>query len=92
MMKIVPTLAAASLMIAGVVFDAQAMPAAPIVTDQAPGVTLVAGGCGWGWHRGPWGGCRRNWGGPGYGYGYGYGYRRCWWRPTPWGPRRVCNW
>ncbi len=36
-----------------------------------------------------------------YGYGYGYGYRRpvygyggprlvCRWRPSPWGPRRVC--
>ena len=45
---------------------------------------------------------RRGWGG--YGYRrpiYGYGYRRpvygwggprlvCRWRPTPWGPRRVC--
>jgi hypothetical protein len=90
MLKIVPTLAAAGLMIAGVAFDAQAMPTAPITTDQAPGVTLVAGGCGWGAHRGPWGGCRRNWGG--WGPGYGYGYRRCWWRPTPWGPRRVCRW
>lgn len=89
-MKIVPTLAAAGLMIAGVAFDAQAMPTAPITTDQVPGVRLVAGGCGIGWHRGPYGGCRRNFGG--WGPGYGYGYRRCWWRPTPWGPRRVCRW
>lgn len=89
MRKIVPTLAAASLMIAGFVFDAQAMPTAPIATDHAPGVTLIAGGCGPGWHRGPYGGCRPNWGGYG---GWGPGYRRCWWRPTPWGPRRVCNW
>jgi hypothetical protein len=39
---------------------AQAMPAAPI--DQAQtGITIpVAGGCGAGWHRGPYGGCRRN--------------------------------
>ena len=38
----------------------QAMPAAPL--DQAqPGITIpVAGGCGVGWHRGPYGGCRRN--------------------------------
>lgn len=24
------------------------------------------GGCGWGYHRGPWGGCRANGGGPAY--------------------------
>lgn len=24
------------------------------------------GGCGWGWHRGPWGGCRANGSGPAY--------------------------
>jgi hypothetical protein len=24
------------------------------------------GGCGWGFHRGPWGGCRANGGGPAY--------------------------
>jgi hypothetical protein len=41
-------------------------------------VTTVAGGCGYGWHRGPWGGCRRNFG-PGW---------RCSWR---WG-RRYCRW
>ena len=29
--------------------------------------------------------------GPGYGYGYGYGYRRCFIRPTPFGPRRICR-
>lgn len=29
----------------------------------------------------------------GYGYGYGRGHmvRRCWFRDTPWGPRRVCR-
>jgi hypothetical protein len=38
---------------------AQAMPVAP---DQAPAsmVTQVAGGCGAGFHRGPYGGCRAN--------------------------------
>ncbi len=86
MTKIIPTLAAAGFMLAGVAFDAQAMPAAPVGGDQAPGLTLIAGGCGPGWHRGPYGGCRRNWG-----WG-GPGWRRCWWRPTPWGPRRVCRW
>ena len=49
----------------------QAMPAAPL--DQAQsGITIpVAGGCGAGWHRGPYGGCRRNgyYGGVYYGGG-----------------------
>lgn len=84
MTKIIPTLVAAGLLLTGLAFDAQAMPAAPVANDQAPGLTLIAGGCGPGWHRGPYGGCRRNMGwGPG---------PRCWFRPTPWGPRRVCRW
>jgi hypothetical protein len=33
--------------------------------------TPVSGGCGWGYHRGPYGGCRPN--GPGWGPGPGYG-------------------
>lgn len=86
MLKVIPTLAAASFMLVGIAVDAQAMPAAPVTTDQTPGVTLVAGGCGPGWHRGPYGGCRRNWG-----RGWGPG-PRCWWRPSPWGPRRTCRW
>jgi hypothetical protein len=38
----------------------QAMPLAPLAS-AAPGdavIIQVAGGCGWGWHRGPYGGCR----------------------------------
>lgn len=75
---------------------------------QAPAVATVqtvAGGCGWGFHRGPWGGCQRN------------GVvvvapgpvvvaprpvvvapapvvvvpQRCWWRAGPYGAVRVCN-
>jgi len=39
---------------------AQAMPLAPLEQAQA-GLTIpVAGGCGVGFHRGPYGGCRRN--------------------------------
>jgi hypothetical protein len=40
---------------------ANAMPLAP-----APGADIieVAGGCGPGWHRGPYGGCRRNYANP----------------------------
>jgi hypothetical protein len=38
---------------------AQAMSPAPI--DTTSGIIIqVAGGCGAGWHRGPYGGCRRN--------------------------------
>jgi len=81
---------------------AQAMPF-PLLGDQpSPGITLTAGGCGIGFHRGPYGGCRPN-GGAYYGYHpyayrpYAYGYhpyahpyaygRRCWWR----GGVRVCG-
>ena len=38
----------------------QAMPLAPLA-PAVPGdaaIIQVAGGCGWGWHRGPYGGCR----------------------------------
>jgi hypothetical protein len=62
----------------------QAMPFAP--ADQAPSaITLTAGGCGAGFHRGPNGGCRPN-GAPAYRHPYAYG-RHCWWR----GGVRVCN-
>ena len=54
----------AAVPLAFAVLPAQAMPAAgaPDVA-AAPAVTLVAGGCGLGFHRGPFGGCRPN-GGP----------------------------
>jgi hypothetical protein len=39
--------------------SSQAMPLAPAVDRGASAeVILVAGGCGPGWHRGPYGGCR----------------------------------
>jgi len=38
--------------------SAHALPLAPLAQDGV--VTLVAGGCGEGMHRGPFGGCRRN--------------------------------
>jgi len=86
MMKVISTVAAAGFMLAGMTFAADAMPAAPVAPQQNPGLTLIAGGCGPGWHRGPYGGCRRNWGwGP-------RPWRHCWWRHTPWGPRRICRW
>ena len=63
----------------------QAMPIAPLSGIQSD-VTLVAGGCGAGFHRGPNGGCRGNGGyvAPGAHY---YGGRHCWWRHGV----RVCN-
>jgi hypothetical protein len=74
---------AAGCTFAVVSFDAGAVPASLFPLKQPSLVTLIAGGCGPGWHRGPYGGCRRNWGPVG---------RRCWFRPTPYGPRRVCRW
>jgi hypothetical protein len=48
--------------------SADAMPFPPLA-DQAPSaITLTAGGCGIGFHRGPYGGCRPN--GGAYAYGY----------------------
>jgi hypothetical protein len=47
----------------GLVTSAQAMPLSPIATPNDL-VTQVAGGCGPGWHRGPYGGCRRNYANP----------------------------
>ncbi len=78
---------------------AKSMPFGPL--PGAPSsVTLAAMGCGYGWTRGPYGGCHPM-GGPvvrPYGYGYyhpyarpyayrPYAYRRCWWR----GGVRVCG-
>jgi hypothetical protein len=41
----------------------QAMPLAPLAAPDGL-VTQVAGGCGKGWHRGPRGGCRKNYANP----------------------------
>jgi hypothetical protein len=72
---------------------AQAMPFPPLGDQNLSAITLTAGGCGIGFHRGPYGGCRPNGGAYAYGYRpYAYGYhpyaygRRCWWR----GGVRVC--
>jgi hypothetical protein len=79
-------LAAAAIGLSGLAaVPAQAMQIAPL-SSSVPYVTFVAGGCGIGFHRGPYGGCRPNGyggayvvGAPGYGYGgwhrgYGYGW------------------
>jgi hypothetical protein len=42
-------------------FSAHALPLSSALTKTTDSeVTLVAGGCGIGWHRGPYGYCRRN--------------------------------
>jgi hypothetical protein len=82
---------AITIMMAGSAAQAFTLPSAPAAQEN---VVRVAGGCGLGWHRGPWGGCRPN----RYGYYRPYAYLAptyapgCWWRATPYGPRRVCAW
>ncbi|WP_420966716.1 GCG_CRPN prefix-to-repeats domain-containing protein [Bradyrhizobium sp. B120] len=44
--------------------SAGATPLAPVTTTPNSDVIAVAGGCGGGWHRGPYGGCRRNYARP----------------------------
>ena len=59
-----PILAAAFVLgtLAG---SAQAMPIASPASTANPDIIKVAGGCGEGWHRGPYGGCLRNYADPG---------------------------
>jgi hypothetical protein len=44
---------------------ANAVPMTPLVSAQDSDVIRVAGGCGLGMHRGPYGGCRQNYADPG---------------------------
>ncbi len=41
-----------------------AMPRAALAPAPGADVIEIAGGCGLGWHRGPYGGCRRNYANP----------------------------
>ena len=89
------TLIASVFALAGLAAAApsQAMPFAP--AGKAPSaITLTAGGCGAGFHRGPNGGCRPN--GAPYAHPYARPYahpythpyaRHCWWRNGV----RVCR-
>jgi hypothetical protein len=43
---------------------ASAMPVSPLAPAPGADVIEVAGGCGPGWHRGPYGGCLRNFANP----------------------------
>ena len=57
-------LMAAAFFLATIAGTAQAMPLAPVDTAPDSNVIQVAGGCGQGWHRGPYGGCLRNYANP----------------------------
>ena len=58
------TLFAATLALGAIVGSAEAMPVAPSGAQGYGDVIAVAGGCGAGWHRGPYGGCRKNFADP----------------------------
>ncbi|CCD87369.1 conserved hypothetical protein [Bradyrhizobium sp. ORS 285] len=58
------TILASVLLLGGLTATAAAMPLAPISTSSEPVIIQVAGGCGPGWHRGPYGGCLRNFANP----------------------------
>ncbi len=61
MRKELALLASIAALFTFIAFSAQAMPAAPLNGVSSSGqVTQVAEGCGRGWHRGPYGHCRRN--------------------------------
>jgi hypothetical protein len=86
------SIAAITIVAALTASSAQAFPVESNATSSNE-IIEVRQLCGLGWHRGPWGGCRPN----GYRYAYrpyAYAapYAGCWWRPSPWGPARVCNW
>lgn len=77
----------------GAVSAANAAPIGPgSASDLAGGATVerVAMGCGPGFGRDAWGRCRPFAGPRYYGPPRFYG-RRCFFRPTPFGPRRVCR-
>jgi hypothetical protein len=59
---------------------AQAMPIAPLDQNQGGSIIQVYGGCGYGGHRGPYGGCR-----PLYNCPPG-------WHSGPYGRRCFRNW
>jgi hypothetical protein len=61
MSKTFASVAVIATLLSVVSFNAQALPGAlSPLENGVPGVTLIAGGCGLGFHRGPYGGCRVN--------------------------------
>ena len=87
---------AMALGLAGLSGAAQAMPVPADAGLGAAQITRVAQGCGPGMHRGPYGGCLRNYGPRGYGPPRAYGPPRhggagCVMQRTPSGVRRICR-
>ena len=58
------TVFAAVITLGVTISSAQAMPLAPLGTGTNGEIIAIAGGCGAGWHRGPYGGCLRNYANP----------------------------
>jgi len=87
MLKRLSTLVAAGAFVALLAPAAQALPLAPLGTSTD--VIQVAGGCGPGFHRGPYGGCRRNLGVARVVGGPVVVCRRVWVAGRGW--RRVCR-
>lgn len=58
------TVLAAALALGAIAGSAQAMPLTSLGANANGDVIQVAGGCGAGWHRGPYGGCLRNYANP----------------------------
>ncbi len=56
---------AAAFLLGAMTAAAHAVPLSPVATGPDRDVIQVAGGCGAGWHRGPYGGCLRNYANPG---------------------------
>jgi hypothetical protein len=57
-------LIATAFLLGTLIASANAMPLAPTAPMPNTDIIEVAGGCGEGWHRGPYGGCRRNYANP----------------------------
>jgi hypothetical protein len=57
-------LIAAAFVLGTLVSGANALPLSPVAPVSDSDVIAVAGGCGAGWHRGPYGGCRQNYANP----------------------------
>jgi hypothetical protein len=54
----------AATFLLGTIAAADAMPLAPAGSTPDARIIRIAGGCGPGWHRGPYGGCLRNFADP----------------------------
>ncbi|MGV7214346.1 GCG_CRPN prefix-to-repeats domain-containing protein [Bradyrhizobium sp. UFLA05-112] len=55
---------AAAFALAAITGSAKAIPLAPVDAPATNDIVAVAGGCGAGWHRGPYGGCLKNYANP----------------------------